>query len=327
MVTRASPASAGDARQAEGPPSISVVICTNRPGHLHDAVASVLAMHEPPFDLTVIAQGGRPGWVHDDLRDFAGDARLRVVEDDGCGLSRARNIGIRATTGSLILFTDDDCEAAPDWIAAHAAIFMQQPAVGVIFGKVAPPRGYVESDGMVPTFDPVQERGTARLRGRIAFGIGANMAVRRSALERIGLYDEQLGPGGPLQSGDDFDFALRASAAGVRVIADERPVIIHAGGVRPAGDSSTTLWQRDGFAIGVVIAKQVRIRHRDGAIALVGFLGGIVWRAIRRVLRRKRPYGLSMALTLVRSGLPGLMAGLRRPLYGQGAHATYAHPG
>jgi hypothetical protein len=302
--------------------TVSVVICSNRPGSLQAAVASVLANDAPLFELLIVAQGGDPDWAHRDLAPFSDDARLRIVYDPGRGLSRARNIGLRATTGDVILFTDDDCAVAADWITEHARLYPERPETMMVFGTVAPPP-YDPSTGMVPTFDPISAAGTVRLRGRIALGMGANMSVRRTLVDRVGPFDELLGAGAPLHSCEDFDMALRATAAGGLVVADARPVVIHAGGVRAAGPEARALWQRDGFGLGALTAKQLRVRHWTGVGALTGFLGGMVLDAGRRVLRGRRPFGLAMSACLLKGGASGVIRGLRQPLARTANGATF----
>jgi glycosyltransferase involved in cell wall biosynthesis len=115
---------------ADGPvetPTVSVVICTNRPGGLAAAVESVLANEGPPFELLVVAQGEDSTWAYDALTvlpdRFRDDPRLRIVHDRNRGLSRARNAALREAVGELILFTDDDCIVAPDWVASHVTCY------------------------------------------------------------------------------------------------------------------------------------------------------------------------------------------------------------
>lgn len=303
--------------------TVTVAICSNRPGSLHDAVASVLANTTPRFGLIVVAQGGDPDWAHRDLAPFLDDARLRIVHDAGRGVTRSRNIAVRETDTDIVVYTDDDCTVAENWVEAHARIYRERPDVMMVFGKVVPPATYSATEGMVPTFDPDAEIGTARLRGRIALGIGANMSLRRTLTLRIGLFDEMLGPGSELQSGEEFDLALRAAAAGERVIADGRAVVIHAGGVRATGAPSHTLWQRDGFALGVLVAKQLRMRHRAGVAAMLGFLGSIALDALQRLCRAQRPFRLRMASVLLSNAARGFVKGLRQPMTERGARAVF----
>lgn len=308
-------------------PTVSVVICSNRPGSLLASVQSVLSNVGPSFELVVVAQGGTDGWAERDLSSVLDDPRLRIVHDAGRGLSRARNIGIRETTGDFVLFTDDDCVVHQNWIAEHLALYRERPHTMMLFGTVAPPVGYCSDQGMVPTFDPDREAGSARLRGRIALGMGANMSVRRSLIERVGLFDEVLGAGAPLSGCEDFDMALRASAVGALVVADARSVVTHEGGVRSPGAEVRQLWKRDGFGLGALIAKEVRTGYWRGALTLVAFLHDMAWSTVKRMVLGRRPFGLNMVWCLSWGALTGLLHGLCQPMQRVAGSATFVQRG
>jgi GT2 family glycosyltransferase len=297
--------------------TVSVVICSNRPAGLAAAVESVL-MNDSPFELVVVAQGADAAWAGLALAELAEtsrhDPRLRIVHDPGRGLSRARNVGVRETTGDLLLFTDDDCLVAPDWVASHVACYRERPETMLVYGKVVPPVGYTGADGFVPTFEPGPRGDAFRLRGGLVLGIGANMSMRRALLDRVGPFDEVLGAGGPLVSAEDMDIALRAFAAKQVSVADSRPLVIHEGGVRPRGRESRRLWQRDGIGLGAVVAKAMRAGHWRAAAGPVDVLVGM-WRdAVVKIVNRRRPFGLAMIGVLTLGSLDGFARGLRQPL-------------
>src|SRR5688572_13193909 len=167
--------------------TISVVICTNRPAGLAAAVESVLKNTTTPFELVVVAQGADAAWAGLALTELSEtdrhDPRLRVVHDPGRGLSHARNVGVRETTGDLILFTDDDCVVAPDWVASHLACYQERPEAMLVYGRVVPPAWYTGAEGFVPVFEPSADGDAFRLRGGLILGIGANMSMRRALLD------------------------------------------------------------------------------------------------------------------------------------------------
>src|SRR3954449_4887009 len=101
---------------------VSVVICTrNRPDLIGNAVASVVANTYSSFDVLVVDQSDddRTGAVVRALMES--HPSLRYLHTRTPGLSRAYNIGVRATTGDVLAFTDDDCVAPADWIACIVA--------------------------------------------------------------------------------------------------------------------------------------------------------------------------------------------------------------
>jgi len=57
---------------------------------------------------------------------------VRLVRQDNAGPAAARNLGARQARGEILLFTDDDCVPAPDWIARMIAPFQHsEEIVGV----------------------------------------------------------------------------------------------------------------------------------------------------------------------------------------------------
>src|SRR5207248_7386650 len=124
------------------------------------------------------------------------------------GLSRAYNVGIREADGELLAFTDDDVVAASDWLRGIALAFAGHPEAGMLYGQVlvAPELEARENrDGVTPALTIPRRRVLDRQHGFEVFGMGANFAARRALFERVGLFDEVLGGGGPLQSSQDFD--------------------------------------------------------------------------------------------------------------------------
>lgn len=55
----------------------------------------------------------------------------RVVDDEGNGAGAARNRGVEAATGEVLLFTDADTTVPPDWVANHCRHYADPDTVGV----------------------------------------------------------------------------------------------------------------------------------------------------------------------------------------------------
>ena len=67
------------------------------------------------------------------------DPRLHYLHVTEAGLSRARNTGIRETTGSIIAFTDDDCIVPDHWIADIVRALRVRPrGRSLLYGCVQP---------------------------------------------------------------------------------------------------------------------------------------------------------------------------------------------
>uniref|UniRef100_UPI00286E8B15 glycosyltransferase family 2 protein n=1 Tax=Sandarakinorhabdus sp. TaxID=1916663 RepID=UPI00286E8B15 len=92
--------------------TISLIICTrNRAGPLGRCLAAVAGIvHDGDWELVIVDNGSTDATAAV-VADFAAQAGFRVVQvhQPVPGLSNARNAGVAAATGELILFTDDDC--------------------------------------------------------------------------------------------------------------------------------------------------------------------------------------------------------------------------
>jgi GT2 family glycosyltransferase len=276
-------------------PAVSVVVCTRGRGPLVcSAIDSILASVGVRIDLVVVDQS-----AFDDTAQavaaFRDDPRLRYLRSFTVGVSRARNIGIRAATNDIVLITDDDVTVRPDWARNFVCELapLERVAVGFCRVEAAP---HDVTQGFIPDHEverPVLVR--SLLSKSRARGIGAGMAVRRGAVLAIGGFDEQLGPGAPLRSGEDRDLAARALTTGWWVYQTPDAAVVHHGFRTWAEGRELT--RRDWYGIGAAYSKQLKCGHiailavlahevlyagfvRPAALALVG-RGSI---GIRRVV-------------------------------------------
>ena len=121
------------------------------------------------------------------------------------GINVARNAAVRASTGDLVCFLDDDVEVWPGWLDALLA-----HAGDEAFGGPIRPRlegSHLRACGREPL--PVTALDLGGEDREAEFVWGANMAIRRAAFERIGPFDETLGG-----AGDEEDWQRRLRAAG-----------------------------------------------------------------------------------------------------------------
>jgi GT2 family glycosyltransferase len=136
-----------------------------------------------------------------------------VAEPHG-GLSRARNTGIAAASGSIILFTDDDIRPPLRWIQGMCDPILAGHAEAVAGGvKLAPflERPWMEQQhrGWLASTEILDPREPEAM-------IGASMGFSREVLASVPSFDEELGPGA-LGFWDDALFSRQAVRAGFRI--------------------------------------------------------------------------------------------------------------
>lgn len=256
--------------------TISLIICTrNRAGPLGRCLEAVAEIdHAGDWELVVVDNGSTdttPAVV----ADFAATARFRVVPvfQPVPGLSNARNAGVAAATGDLILFTDDDCYVAPDMLDAAARAFAD-PAVGYASGRVRlfDPEDFpvTINESLVPLRFPARRFLPA---GAVK---GANLAFRKAVLDAIGPFDPLFGSGALFPS-EDADAAMRAALAGWEGVYDPAIVVWHHHG-RKAADVAG-LYRSYDVGRGAFHAKLLGLKGglRQGLRAWAG-LPGRAWR-------------------------------------------------
>jgi glycosyltransferase involved in cell wall biosynthesis len=137
------------------------------------------------------------------IASAAAAAGARLVRCERAGASLARNSGWRATRHDLVAFVDDDVRIRPGWSAGLVNAFAD-PDVGFVTGRVVVPDDQQAAERPVAvTSRTDREVLHAGLGGDL--GASANLAVRRTALEAVGGFDETLGPGSWAAAAEDLD--------------------------------------------------------------------------------------------------------------------------
>ncbi len=168
--------------------TISVVVCTrNRPAAVARVVEQVWQQRWEGLDIVVVDQSEEPQAPTQD--------GIRYHVDPGCGLPRARNIGLGLATGDAVLFLDDDVYLHPGCLRAHHDVYLDSRvggAVGRIHERVDLPN--TRRPGLTIGIDG---RAMVCLTGAVPSRVGslkgANMSMRRVAALAAGGFDEGFG--------------------------------------------------------------------------------------------------------------------------------------
>lgn len=115
-----------------------IITCYNLGAYLAEALESALQSASPDFDVIVVDDGSSEAQTRAELerlqKQYAADARVRFIHQSNQGLAAARNTGIEAATGELILPLDADDKLRPTFIPKAAQLMTDNPAVGVVHG-------------------------------------------------------------------------------------------------------------------------------------------------------------------------------------------------
>jgi GT2 family glycosyltransferase len=195
-------------------PSASIIIPTrNRPNYLAVALASVAPQAQKAQAEIVVVDDGADTATEAQAAAFGAGY---IALGRPAGLNAARNAGIVAARSDLLIFIDDDVEVGEGWLAAYLDGASELPEVGVFCGAIrarlegraaarrhscgreAPPITHTELGG--------EDRDVRR-------AWGANLAIRRAAIERVGAFDVRRS----VWSGDEEEWEDRYLATGGRI--------------------------------------------------------------------------------------------------------------
>src|SRR3954451_16196462 len=101
-------------------PRVSVVAPTYNRAHGLPAFVEPLLREEALHELVLAVDGSRDGSVEWLRAKAEADPRVKALELPNRGAGRARQAGIEAATGDVIVLLDDDVIAEPGLVAGHA---------------------------------------------------------------------------------------------------------------------------------------------------------------------------------------------------------------
>jgi glycosyltransferase involved in cell wall biosynthesis len=301
-------------------PLISVIICTRDRGEMVvSTVRSVLLNRYPDFELIIIDQS------YDDrtkrsLEHLSEDLRIRYIRSATEGAASARNIGVQNAQGEIIAFTDDDCEVMPDWINELVRAFQSDQKVGIVLGKVlAGPHD--SSEGFIPAYflrGPFLAR-SIREKHKVE-GIGACMGIRKTTWAALNGFDECMGSGAPLKSGEDTDFIVRTLLSGYYVYETPKVAVVHHG--FRTWEESKQLIKNYMFGFGAMFVKH--IKSGNWQILIVLFHLSQRWAFSAPVVHLgKRPPRIMRLAAFMK----GAAAGALTPLNSNSGHYEIAKDG
>jgi glycosyltransferase involved in cell wall biosynthesis len=189
---------------------LSVVVATRDRPALLGGCLDALRQSVGPDDEIVVVDSASTTPGNTEIADAHG---ARLIRSSVPGASLARNVGWRTSTFDWIAFVDDDVRVDPQWADSLRSGVIAHPEVAFVLGRLRLDQADVDTDRPVAVYDDPQAR-TIHSGTCEDVGHGANLAIRRDALEAVGGYDETLGPGTLWTAGEDLELLDRLLAAG-----------------------------------------------------------------------------------------------------------------
>lgn len=195
-------------------PLISVImpVC-NSERFIGEALRSLLQEKEVNLDIIVIDDGST-----DQTRSILSSIAsagpgIRILDGPHEGVSKARNIGLRAVpdNAEFITFLDSDDLNVPGSISRQLALMRQNPEIDFVVGLV---RFFEAADN---NFMPCQNTRTMTVK---CVQLGAALFSKR-IFTRLGEFDEDM------PNGEDIDLFLRMLETNTRYITEDEVAVMY----------------------------------------------------------------------------------------------------
>lgn len=187
-------------------PRVSVVVCTcNGERTISDCLDGLRRLDYPNYEVIIVNDGST-----DLTEKNVAQSGFRLITTVNRGLSYARNVGLANATGEIVAYTDDDARPDSNWLTYLTAAFMRTGHAAIGGPNIAP-----AGDGEIA--DCVANAPGGPLHVLVSDTEaehipGCNMAFRKSALQKIGGFDERF-----RVAGDDVDVCWRLREKGLTI--------------------------------------------------------------------------------------------------------------
>lgn len=153
---------------------------------------------------------------------------VRLLEVRRPGKSAAINDAVKSAAGDLVAFLDDDVIVDKTWLTAVEDFFRNEPyAIGQgVVRLPSPESGDPEILRLVERFRTIPRVEHKPDLKTIHSLNGANFFVSRDLFDRVGGFDERLGPGASGTS-EDVEFARRVTRAGIAIGYARQAIVYH----------------------------------------------------------------------------------------------------
>lgn len=205
-------------------PFISIVIPTyNRPDQLASCLLACSGLDYPHdhFEVLVVDDGGTAP-LDEIVAQFHGMLALKLLWQENAGPAAARNRGASEATGEFLVFTDDDCAPAPDWLAHLAERHVQAPncAIGGETRNALASNIYSMASQLLVSYLIAYYSSTPQ---RVQFFPSCNVAFPTSRFRAVGGFNVLF----PRAAGEDRELCDRWQHQGNQMIHAPEAVVYH----------------------------------------------------------------------------------------------------
>jgi GT2 family glycosyltransferase len=210
----------------DGKPFVSIVVPTyNRVSCLVDALNSIAALQYSEKEILVIDQSSESS--EEKEKYFQKNKNIIRIKDTLPNRCRAKSMGISHSKGDFIFICDDDVLVPPDLVEKHLTLY-QDTSIGAVSTRVyekGQAADLLTKKVLQFTFyGRMYNNSNSRASTYTDYLNGGSMSLRRSVIEKIGLFDERYIGTGMME---EPDISFRIRKAGYKIYFDGGTTVLH----------------------------------------------------------------------------------------------------
>ena len=202
----------------------SIIVPTyNRHDKLAACLQSFVELEYPrdKFQVIVVNDSTEIS-VETTISPFLHQLNLTLLTQPNSGPATARNTGAFAATGKFLVFTDDDCTVAADWLQNLENRFVETPDCLIGGRTVNALPDNIYSTASQQLIDYLYSYYNA-IGDRAEFFTSNNFALDAETFQKIGGFDTTF----PLAAGEDREFCFRWLNSGYRAVYAPEVTVYH----------------------------------------------------------------------------------------------------
>ena len=277
--------------------TISVLIGTrNRSQVVKRCLESVMSQEYKNLEVIVLDDASTPPLDTSPYQNTRHPVQF-LRSDTHLGLATVRNQLIQASSGDVVFIMDDDAYfESNDAIEQVVDAFVANPTLGILAVKIL---DYREKNMRALTphsqLHLRQDQSLTERPHLISYFVGPGHAIRRSALEVTGLFDEIM-----MYGQDELDMAYRVIDHGFQIYYQPEIVVHHAPPDARNRSSSETAWRLYYLTRNRILFAYKHLPFKYTIPYTFGWLGWYAIRALRTGLWSSYVKGLGSGLVNLR---------------------------
>jgi glycosyltransferase involved in cell wall biosynthesis len=207
----------------EQKPTVSIIVpVKNGEKTLKKCIDSILNLNYPNYELIIVNDGSTDNTqkILEEYKD-----KIKIINTQGVGPSKARNLAVKQAKGELVAFTDSDCIVDKEWLNELVKCFEIEENLAGVGGEQLSPQDESNFGKIVNNFmHSIGIIEYVKDRKEVVFtqhNPTCNSVYKKEVFEKLGGFKEGLWPG------EDVEFDYRVTKAGYKLLCNPKAIVYH----------------------------------------------------------------------------------------------------